>query len=695
MTDPDSQLRVALWEMPAANLGGENPLPPLDKARERDVDLSDPEGYLQDDFRYRGYGKGGTRLPYLLQDQYDRTRHQRAFRVAILENRHLRALFLLELGGRLWSLIDKRTGRELLYVNEAFQPANLGYRNAWFSGGVEWNIGVAHHSPLTCSPIFAARVRHTDGTPVLRLWEREGVRGIVYQIDAWLAADSPLLRLRFRVLNPTDRVAPLFQWSNIAVPEREDVRVLVPADESYQHHYGPNERTDLVPVPRVQGVDVSYPQHGLSGKDYFFKIERSRRPWIAALDGGGRGLIQTSTARQIGRKLFLWGMSPGCRRWQRYLGGEGSAYCEIQAGLARTQAESLPMRPGAEWSWLEAYGLMEADAATVHGQDWKAAYMDVDGRLQALLPAERLDREFAASADMAERAPEEILHRGSGWGALERRRCERSGQKAGWPASVVFDDASLTDEQQPWLELLETGVLPLRGPTEEPHRPVVGRAWRRLLETSIRRGASDHWLGWYHLGLMAYADFIGDAPAIRAWRRSLECLPTAWACRCLGAVARRTSDCQEAARLYVEAQAMLPALAPLAAETLAALNQAGRAAEAAALFERMPAAVRANDRVLLARAFTAVKLGDPETVFQIIGSREFVGMQEGEESLARLWFSAHELRLAEAEGIPIDRALRLRVRRECPMPADLDFRMTLVTPEEQVEFIERAERKGN
>ena len=63
MTDPDSQLRVALMEMPAANLGGENPLPPMDKARERQVDLSDPEGYLKDDFRYRGYGKGGTRLP--------------------------------------------------------------------------------------------------------------------------------------------------------------------------------------------------------------------------------------------------------------------------------------------------------------------------------------------------------------------------------------------------------------------------------------------------------------------------------------------------------------------------------------------------------------------------------------------------------------------------------------------------------
>ena len=68
------------------------------------------------------------------------------FRVAVLENDHLRATFLLELGGRLWSLLHKPTGRELLSVNPVFQPANLAIRNAWFSGGVEWNI--AHDRPF-------------------------------------------------------------------------------------------------------------------------------------------------------------------------------------------------------------------------------------------------------------------------------------------------------------------------------------------------------------------------------------------------------------------------------------------------------------------------------------------------------------------------------------------------------------------
>ena len=91
----------------------------------------------------------------------------------VLENDILRATFLLELGGRLWSLLHKPSGRELLAVNPVFQAANLAIRNAWFSGGVEWNIGFVGHSPFTCSPLFAARVEGPGGAPVLRLYEYE------------------------------------------------------------------------------------------------------------------------------------------------------------------------------------------------------------------------------------------------------------------------------------------------------------------------------------------------------------------------------------------------------------------------------------------------------------------------------------------------------------------------------------------
>jgi hypothetical protein len=49
-------------------------------------------------------------------------------------------------------------------------------------------------------------------------------------------------------------------------------------------------------------------------------------------------------------------------------------------------------------------------------------------------------------------------------------------------------------------------------------------------------------------------------------------------------------------------------------------------------------------------------------------------VREGETSLSNLWFELHERRESAAEGVPVDDALRERVRKEFPPPSWLDFR---------------------
>ena len=59
--------------------------------------------------------------------------------------------------------------------------------------------------------------------------------------------------------------------------------------------------------------------------------------------------------------------------------------------------------------------------------------------------------------------------------------------------------------------------------------------------------------------------------------------------------------------------------------------------------------------------------------------------REGEIALSTLWFRAHDQLVAEREGGPITRELRLRVRREFPVPRRIDMRMQIQTPEEETE----------
>ncbi len=54
-------------------------------------------------------------------------------------------------------------------------------------------------------------------------------------------------------------------------------------------------------------IDLSYPMNHRRAIDFFFEPLPEQRPWIAALDAEGNGLVQTSTERLRGRKMFVWG----------------------------------------------------------------------------------------------------------------------------------------------------------------------------------------------------------------------------------------------------------------------------------------------------------------------------------------------------------------------------------------------------
>ncbi len=668
-----SELRLDHWSMPGAELGPENPLPPLAPAGDVHASVTMAADIPEEDQRYLGYGRVASCLPYLMQDGYRRHLQPMTFRTAVLENDILRATFLLELGGRLWSLLHKPSGRELLEVNPVFQPANLAIRNAWFSGGVEWNIGIRGHCPFTCSPLFAARVEGADGSAVLRLYEWERVRQVPFQLDAYLPDGSPVLFVRVRIANPHDREVPMYWWSNMAVPETPETRVLVPADHAYRFAYARGLKR--VPIPEHDGLDASYPTRVPRSMDFFFRIPDDQRPWIAALDGEGRGLGQTSTPLLKGRKLFVWGSGPGGRRWQEFLAQPGSAYIEIQAGLARTQAEHLPMPAGAEWEWLEAYGLVEADAEAVHGPEWERAQRAVEEQLDALIPRARLDAEFERGARIARRAPVELLHRGSGWGALERLRREAAGEPPFCGAELIFDEACLGEAQEPWQRLLHTGELPRADPGTPPRSYLVQPEWRELLEESLRRERSAHWLAWLHLGVMRY--HAGDRDGAReAWDRAQGLDETPWALRNLAVLAREDEQHDRAADLLLAAARLQPDLQALVVECGRVLLASARAGDWLALLRGVPEPVRSTGRVVLLEGQAALLTGDLATVERVLDeTREIDDLREGERSLSDLWYGLHEQRLSAAEGVPVDDALRARVRREFPPPSRLDFRM--------------------
>lgn len=672
-----TELLTTAYEIPAAELGPENPLPVFrDPKIDSTFDLD--ESVSVEERKYMGWRTGFRVLPHRMQDGYNRKRSPRAFHALVLENEWLRATFLPELGGRLVSLIHKAAlgekpgdGRELLERNPVFQPANLALRNAWFSGGIEWNTSQLGHYYLTCSPVFAARVPGIDGAPVLRLYEWDRVKCFPWQIDFHLPPDSPFLFARMRLVNPHDYELAMYWWTNISLSERPESRVLFPAETALG--FCENRKIGLVQLPTVLGVDASYTTNITFAQEMFARIPEGRRRWAAHLDEQGKGFIETSTDRLRGRKMFCWGMNQGGRRWQEYLSVPGNAYIELQAGLARTQLETVPMPAHAEWTWTEAFGLLEADPAKVHSDSYTEAWRAVDAALEAALPrakVQTLDRQFA---EVTGRPPDQILWQGSGWGALERRRLARQNQPDRIPQALVFDDTSLGPDQEMWLELLDTGRLPERDPVADPGCPMVQVEWHDLLEDAVRSGRCDHWLAWLHLGIMRLEALDADG-AKAAWEQSLERRHSGWAYRNLAIVHQRAGDPGTARDCLCQAWELAPGVAQLALDYARILSEAEDYEALGVFVENMPEDIRQHERMRIIIARAALETGHYEDVEGLF-DHDFATIRECEVTLTDLWFAMHEKRIAAKENIPIDDALRKRVRRECPPPARIDFRM--------------------
>ncbi|WP_369232052.1 DUF5107 domain-containing protein [Streptomyces sp. R21] len=640
-------IRRDVLTLPAAELGPSNPLPPLRPLDEMHrIDDRDREILPRDMARQIGYAPLHSVLPERVKDGYERRREPRGIDAIVIENDRLRAVVLPGLGGRIASLLHKPTGRELLYRNPVLQPSCFALNGAWFSGGIEWNIGATGHTTLSCSPLHAARVPAPDGGEMLRLWEWERLRDLPFQVDLWLPEGSDFLYVGVRVRNPHEKPTPTYWWSNIAVPEER--RVLAPAEEAWQ--FGYERRLRRVPVPDHDDIDRTYPLNSTFPADYFYEVSDGQRRWIAALDDAGDGLVQTSTDALRGRKLFVWGAGPGGRRWQEWLTEPGTGgYCEIQAGLARTQLEHVRLDAESEVSWLEAYGPLSADVPAVHGPDWAAARTEAEERLEAVLPRAAVEAAYDAWKPYADTEPGETLAVGSGWGALE---VLRAGYKL---AGTPFDESTLGDAQAPWLELLRSGSLPEPRRVGAPGETLVARPWRDMLETAPAKPLTE-----YHLGVAQW--HAGDlAQAVRSWERALELAPSLWPLlRCLAVADLEAGNSERAADRYADAfddlcqerrddgETWTAATAALGREAIAALLAVRRVGEARGVWERLRPATRERGRFRLIEAELLLAEGDREAARAVFDAGfEVADLREGAEAIGHLWARLTEEPLPE------------------------------------------------
>ncbi|MBN9348176.1 MAG: DUF5107 domain-containing protein [Devosia sp.] len=599
-------------------------------------------------------------LPYQVSDDYDRDLRDGELDVLVIENSRLRAVVAPSLGGRLLELKDLASGRDLVFRNPVFQPANLAALNAWFSGGIEWNGLIPGHTAFTCAPVFAG-VRNTPQGPILRLYEFDRIVEATWQVDLFLPTDSAVLYAHGRIVNPAAEMRLAYWWTNVAAPMQPGTRVLSPADYSIEHIW-PGNNLGRCEFPRADW-DASYPEHWENATSVFFRAPEAPRLFIASVDRDGHGLLQTATHEMQGRKFFYFGSAIGGQNWMDYLSQPGKGnYLEIQSGVAPTQNQRFELAPGEQREWTEAYMPTSLDAGQAHAADYRAATAHAGRELDALLPADELARIDAFLREQA-RLPLDVRHSsGTSWGVRQERLL---GRKLAEGLDFSVDGAAGF-----WDELAGGGTVSAANLTDMPSGTAVSAVWvDRLAASANAQGET-----WLHALMLATAALDRDDrdAARRHVAQSLSLRPN-WAAYRLEALLADTPEV--ASQSYLRAWSAEGAPPELAIEIAQHFMAARRSAELKAFVDALPAAVRDKERIILARAVVAADDGDFDELERLLFSRSFASIREGETLLSDLWVRLRRGRLdaglkraASADEIKAD-------LKAHPVPRELNLRM--------------------
>ncbi len=520
-----------------------------------------------------------------------------------------------------------------------------------------------------------AAIVDNDGCPVLRVYEWERIRNAPFQIDFYLPPQSPFLRVRTKLINPYKTEIAGYWFSNIAAPEHSSHRVVVPAKMAYTFDYGEDRfGVKAASVPIYNDTDITYPTNTNKANDFFYRLDDNQWPWITSLDENGCGLIQASTSKLKGRKLFLWGMDTGGRRWQDFLTEPGNPYIELQAGFGRTQVECRPLAPESETEWLEVYGYIKTSPETVHSDNWQAVCQEVETKLKASIKPEDMEKELVDTKEISSKTADEIIQYGSGWAALEIIANKTLNNDIFLPDGIVFPEDSLTDKQQMWLELLNEGCLKRQNPSELICSYQTGKLWKELLNKSIKIGKSHNWTAHFHLGIMNYVDNL-KKQAEKSFITSCEIEENHWSYRMLALIAFEENR-QQKALDYMEKSWNLSGNIPELAEEYAdMLVQAELWDKLEQLLTTIKEQTTSRPRLQVAAAKLAFTKGELEKAEKILTSIELVNIRENETTLSDLWFEIQALKKASQLGLEVNDQIRDEIKQTLNPPANIDFRM--------------------
>jgi tetratricopeptide (TPR) repeat protein len=315
--------------------------------------------------------------PYTLRKEITNVRATHQFRAIYLENEYLKCSVLPDLGGHVYTCIDKISGKPMFYANPSIKKARIGYRGAWAAFGIEFNFPVSHNW-VSMSPVDFAFANHKDSSASITVGNIDRVYGMQWLVELTLRPGSTVLEQHVTLSNRSDVRHRFYCWNNAAVEVWDDSHIQYPMRFAAAHGFAevqkwPVDSTgkDLSVIKNQTDGPVSLFVHG--SRENFFGV------WNPHTNMGTAHFADY--AELPAKKIWSWGVDADGLDWRKALSDNNSAYVELQAGLFRNQETYAFLEPRQTVAFTEYWmpvretgGISRANlAGVVHLQRRNAA----------------------------------------------------------------------------------------------------------------------------------------------------------------------------------------------------------------------------------------------------------------------------------------------------------------------------------
>ena len=298
-------------------------------------------------------GAQGRVYPYPMQDVLTDSRKDKTYKALYLENEYVKVCVLPEIGGRVFSALDKTNNYDFLYRQHVIKPALIGMLGAWISGGIEWCIP-HHHRATTFMPVDYTLQENPDGSKTVWVGETELRHRMKWVIGITVYPDKSYMEATIKIINRTPFVNSILCWANVAVHANQDYQVIFPPSTEYATYHGKNQfarwpisHESYSGVDYTKGVDLSWWKNHPSPISFF--AWNYRDDFFAGYDHGKQAGTAYVANHHIapGKKLWEWGPGPHGQMWDKILTETDGPYIEIMAGA---YSDNQP-----DYSWIQPY----------------------------------------------------------------------------------------------------------------------------------------------------------------------------------------------------------------------------------------------------------------------------------------------------------------------------------------------------